>query len=43
MEETFSKEIRPTLDIIDQLRAVGLSQEVSLPQIVVMGDQSSGK
>lgn len=43
MEETFAKDIRPTLDIIDRLRSVGLSQEVSLPQIVVMGDQSSGK
>lgn len=43
MEDLFSKDVRPTLDIIDNLRAVGLSQEVSLPQIVVMGDQSSGK
>lgn len=43
MDDIFTKEIRPTLDVIDQLRSVGLSQEISLPQIVVMGDQSSGK
>lgn len=43
MEETFGKEVRPLLDLIDRLRDMGVSREVSLPQIVVMGDQSSGK
>eukprot|EP01038_Epipyxis_sp_PR26KG_P012114 gene12114-16219_t len=43
MEEVFSKEVRPLLDLIDNLRESGLQNELSLPQICVMGDQSSGK
>ncbi|RYH24927.1 hypothetical protein EON65_16210 [archaeon] len=43
MEETFTKEVRPLLDLIDRLREMGVQKEISLPQIVVMGDQSSGK
>lgn len=43
MEDSFSQEVRPYLDLIDQLREKGLNKELSLPQIVVMGDQSSGK
>ena len=43
MEEQFDKEVRPYLDLIDSLRHVGVHQDVSLPQIAVMGDQSSGK
>ncbi|KAJ6086177.1 hypothetical protein N7486_010458 [Penicillium sp. IBT 16267x] len=31
------------LGIIDQLRELGISENVSLPQLVVVGDQSSGK
>ncbi|KAL8726147.1 MAG: hypothetical protein Q9166_006904 [cf. Caloplaca sp. 2 TL-2023] len=31
------------LDVIDQLRALGIDRHVPLPQIVVCGDQSSGK
>ncbi|KAL4796324.1 P-loop containing nucleoside triphosphate hydrolase protein [Aspergillus venezuelensis] len=31
------------LSIIDQLRELGVSESVSLPQLVVVGDQSSGK
>ncbi|KAL8832878.1 MAG: hypothetical protein Q9170_004698 [Blastenia crenularia] len=31
------------LDIIDQLRASGIDRQVALPQLVVCGDQSSGK
>ena len=31
------------LDDIDRLRAQGINQYVELPQIVVVGDQSSGK
>ncbi|KAI4182936.1 MAG: hypothetical protein L6R41_005692, partial [Letrouitia leprolyta] len=31
------------LDIIDQLRASGIDRHVALPQLVVCGDQSSGK
>ena len=31
------------LDLIDELRMEGLSADLPLPQIVVIGDQSSGK
>lgn len=31
------------LGIIDKLRELGVSENVSLPQLVVVGDQSSGK
>jgi hypothetical protein len=34
---------RDILDIIDSLRSQGISQYIDLPQIVVCGDQSSGK
>ena len=34
---------RDLLDIIDTLRSQGLSRHVDLPQIIVCGDQSSGK
>lgn len=35
--------IRPYIDLIDTLRSVGVQNDVSLPTIVVIGDQSSGK
>lgn len=38
-----SKEHRDLLDIIDRLRSQGISRYVDLPQIIVCGDQSSGK
>ena len=31
------------LDVIDSLRAQGISRYIDLPQIIVCGDQSSGK
>ncbi|KAL4733846.1 P-loop containing nucleoside triphosphate hydrolase protein [Aspergillus similis] len=31
------------LEVIDKLRELGISESVSLPQLVVVGDQSSGK
>lgn len=34
---------RDVLDIIDSLRSQGISQYIDLPQIIVCGDQSSGK
>ena len=34
---------RKIMDIVDRLRRTGLSGVVSLPQLVVCGDQSSGK
>lgn len=38
-----SKDHRDLLDIIDKLRSKGISRFVDLPQIIVCGDQSSGK
>ena len=43
MDQIFSQEVRPLLDLIDKLRQIGVQNEISLPQICVMGDQSSGK
>ncbi|EGB07178.1 hypothetical protein AURANDRAFT_28354, partial [Aureococcus anophagefferens] len=37
------KEVRPLLDLVDELRSLGIEQDLPLPQIAVMGDQSSGK
>ena len=33
----------PLLDVIDDLRALGIDRHIPLPQLVVCGDQSSGK
>lgn len=42
--DTFqSREHRDLLDIIDKLRSQGISKYVDLPEIIVCGDQSSGK
>ncbi|ORY57502.1 P-loop containing nucleoside triphosphate hydrolase protein [Pseudomassariella vexata] len=38
-----SKDHKALLDIIDKLRSRGINHYVDLPQIVVCGDQSSGK
>ncbi|KAK2873168.1 hypothetical protein Q8A67_023065 [Cirrhinus molitorella] len=35
--------IRPYIDLIDQLRSVGVQKDLALPTIVVIRDQSSGK
>src|SRR5256714_15325334 len=38
-----SREHRDLLDLVDKLRSQGISRYVALPQIIVCGDQSSGK
>jgi hypothetical protein len=38
-----STDQRKVMDIVDKLRRAGLSGIVELPQLVVCGDQSSGK
>ena len=38
-----SKDHEELLDIIDNLRAQGISRYIDLPQLIVCGDQSSGK
>uniref|UniRef100_A0A8C4PWG3 Dynamin-type G domain-containing protein n=1 Tax=Eptatretus burgeri TaxID=7764 RepID=A0A8C4PWG3_EPTBU len=43
LNSSFEKKVRPFLDLIDKLRAMGVEQDVALPTIAVIGDQSSGK
>ncbi|RDI85785.1 hypothetical protein Vi05172_g4091 [Venturia inaequalis] len=43
LEALQSVEQRELMDLIDRLRRAGLSSMLQLPQIVVCGDQSSGK
>lgn len=43
LEELQSAEQRQLMDLVDSLRRSGLSSVLPLPQIVVCGDQSSGK
>jgi hypothetical protein len=38
-----SKRHLELLDVVDSLRAQGLNDHVDLPQLIVCGDQSSGK
>ena len=38
-----TKDHEEVLDVIDQLRSEGISRYVDLPQLIVCGDQSSGK
>lgn len=38
-----SRDHKALMDTIDRLRSKGISRYVDLPQIVVCGDQSSGK
>ncbi|XP_043557306.1 interferon-induced GTP-binding protein Mx3-like [Chiloscyllium plagiosum] len=39
----YEERVRPCIDLIDSLRALGVDQDLSLPAIAVIGDQSSGK
>ena len=44
LETIFGNEIRPMLDVVDKIRVLGVTEEnIQLPTIVVVGDQSSGK
>ena len=43
LQETFEENVRPFIDIIDELRSLGLQKDVALPDVVVVGDQSAGK
>ncbi|KAI4877135.1 hypothetical protein NFI96_026489, partial [Prochilodus magdalenae] len=35
--------MRPYIDLIDSLRLIGVGEDIALPSIAVIGDQSSGK
>nr|WLR81519.1 interferon-induced GTP-binding protein Mx4 [Andrias davidianus] len=39
----YEEKVRPCIDLIDSLRALGIEKELALPAIAVIGDQSSGK
>jgi GTP-binding protein EngB required for normal cell division len=39
----FHAHVRPCLDLVDALRNIGVQEKIPIPQIAVMGDQSSGK
>uniref|UniRef100_A0A3B3QI63 MX dynamin like GTPase 1 n=1 Tax=Paramormyrops kingsleyae TaxID=1676925 RepID=A0A3B3QI63_9TELE len=38
-----TEKVRPCIDLIDSLRSLGVEQDLALPAIAVIGDQSSGK
>ena len=43
MSDPLADAARPLIDLIDKLRSLGVQQDLPLPQIAVMGDQSAGK
>ena len=43
LSSEFESRVRPFINLVDRLRDIGLDRDVSLPTIVVLGDQSSGK
>ncbi|KAM5180976.1 interferon-induced GTP-binding protein Mx2-like [Mantella aurantiaca] len=43
LSEQYEDKIRPCIDLIDSLRALGVEKDLGLPAIAVIGDQSSGK
>uniref|UniRef100_A0A4W5REV3 Interferon-induced GTP-binding protein Mx n=1 Tax=Hucho hucho TaxID=62062 RepID=A0A4W5REV3_9TELE len=38
-----AEKVRPFIDLIDDMRSIGIDKELPLPTIAVVGDQSSGK
>ncbi|XP_018412948.1 PREDICTED: interferon-induced GTP-binding protein Mx-like [Nanorana parkeri] len=43
LDQQYEYQIRPCIDLIDSLRALGVEKDLALPAIAVIGDQSSGK
>nr|XP_037840770.1 interferon-induced GTP-binding protein Mx2 isoform X2 [Chlorocebus sabaeus] len=43
LHSQYEQKVRPYIDLIDSLRALGVEQDLALPAIAVIGDQSSGK
>jgi interferon-induced GTP-binding protein Mx1 len=43
LTDVIDAQVGPIINLIDQLRAVGIEKDIQIPQIAVMGDQSSGK
>ncbi|XP_033821869.1 interferon-induced GTP-binding protein Mx-like [Periophthalmus magnuspinnatus] len=43
LNQHYEEKVRPCIDLIDSLRSLGVEQDLALPAIAVIGDQSSGK
>jgi hypothetical protein len=43
LQSAVNDRVRPLFDLVDDLRKIGLGRDLPIPQIAVMGDQSSGK
>ncbi|KAK3529967.1 hypothetical protein QTP86_009361 [Hemibagrus guttatus] len=43
LSEQYEEKVRPCIDLIDSLRALGVEKDLALPAIAVIGDQGSGK
>ncbi|NXH12972.1 MX protein, partial [Bucco capensis] len=43
LSDQYEEKIRPCIDLVDSLRALGIEKDLALPAIAVIGDQSSGK
>ena len=43
LADAYDQSVRPYIDLVDSLRSSGVDQDVSLPSVVVIGDQSTGK
>uniref|UniRef100_A0A673WN11 Dynamin N-terminal domain-containing protein n=1 Tax=Salmo trutta TaxID=8032 RepID=A0A673WN11_SALTR len=41
--DQLAEKVRPFIDLIDDMRSIGIDKELPLPTIAVVGDQSSGK
>ncbi|XP_071210496.1 interferon-induced GTP-binding protein Mx2-like [Salvelinus alpinus] len=42
-QDQLAEKVRPFIDLIDDMRSIGIDKELPLPAIAVVGDQSSGK
>ncbi|NP_878287.1 interferon-induced GTP-binding protein MxE [Danio rerio] len=43
LNQHYEEKVRPCIDLVDSLRALGVEKDLNLPAIAVIGDQSSGK
>ncbi|XP_061089905.1 interferon-induced GTP-binding protein Mx-like [Conger conger] len=43
LDQHYEEKVRPCIDLIDTLRSLGVEEDLALPAIAVIGDQSSGK
>uniref|UniRef100_A0A8C7M0H0 Uncharacterized protein n=2 Tax=Oncorhynchus mykiss TaxID=8022 RepID=A0A8C7M0H0_ONCMY len=42
-QDQLAEKVRPFIDLMDDMRSIGIDKELPLPTIAVVGDQSSGK